>query len=80
MVEDGSRPGFFADHPVDQHLTVFRQLRTDIGVNTIEHVGRMNPEEFALRLQSAKDGAFYRVMLQLRPNDALISGLEVEKE
>lgn len=73
-------PGFLADIPMEQHLSAFKQLRTDIGVNTIEGVEQLNPEEFALRLQSAKDSAFYRVMVQLRPVDARINGLGVEKE
>ena len=73
-------PGFFADLPIGEHLSVFRDLRADIGANSIERVERMNPEEFALRLKCAKDGAYYRVLIQLRPSDALISGLSVEKE
>ena len=73
-------PGFLADVTLERHLSVLKQLRTDIGANTIEHVERVSPEEFTLKLKSAKDGAVYRVMMQLRPSDALISGLGVEKE
>ena len=73
-------PGFLADVPMEQHLSVFKQLRTDIGANSIEGVEQLGPEEFALKLKSAKDGTTYRVMMQLRPSDAKISGLGVEKE
>ena len=73
-------PGFLNDVPIERHLSVFKQLRTDIGPNTIERVEQLGPEEFALKLSSAKDGTVYRVMMQLRPSDALISGLGVEKE
>jgi CubicO group peptidase (beta-lactamase class C family) len=72
-------PGFLADVPLERHLSVFKQLRKDIGANTIERVEQLSPEEFALRLKSAKDGALFRVMMQLRPSDALISGLGVAK-
>lgn len=73
-------PGFLEDVPMEQHLSIFKQLRTDIGAHTVEAVERINPEEFALRLKSAKDGSIHRVMVQMRPSDALISGLGVEKE
>ena len=73
-------PGFLEDVPMEQHRSIFKQLRTDIGAHTVEAVERINPEEFALRLKSAKNGGVYRIMVQLRPSDALISGLGVEKE
>ncbi|MBP7516136.1 MAG: serine hydrolase, partial [Flavobacteriales bacterium] len=73
-------PGFLADVPMEQHLTIFKQLRSDIGAHDIAGVERMNPEEFALRLKSKKNGGTFRMMVQLRPSDALISGLGVEKE
>lgn len=73
-------PGFLADVPMEQHLAVFTQLRADIGANSIEGVEQLGPEEFALKLKSTKSGAIYRVMMQLRPSDAKISGLGVEKE
>lgn len=73
-------PGFLADVPMEQHLTIFKQLRADIGPHEIAGVERVNPEEYALRLKSEKDGGVYRIMVQLRPSDALISGLGVEKE
>ena len=72
-------PGFLNDLPMEQHLTVFKQLRKDIGANTIEGVEQISPEEFALKLVSTKDGRRYRVMMQLRPSDAKISGLGVEQ-
>jgi CubicO group peptidase (beta-lactamase class C family) len=73
-------PGFLADVPMEQHLAVFKQLRKDIGANTIDRVERSGPDEFALQLMSVKDSSRYRVLMQLRPSDALISGLGVEKE
>lgn len=73
-------PGFLGDVPMDQHLAVFKQLRADIGENTIASVEQLSPEEFALHLVSKKDQGRYRVMVQLRPSDAKISGLGVEKE
>ncbi len=73
-------PGFLADVPMKQHLTIFQQLHADIGEHGIAGVERIGPEEFALRLKSRKDGAVYRIVVQLRPSDALISGLGVEKE
>ncbi len=73
-------PGFLADVPMEQHITIFKQLRADIGTHEIAGVERVNPEEFALRLKSAVHGGTYRLMVQLRPSDALISGLGVEKE
>lgn len=73
-------PGFLADVPMSQHLSVFKQLRTDIGTHSVTAVERIDPEEFALRLKSTSDGSIYRVMVRLRPSDALISGLGVEKE
>ena len=59
---------------------MFKQLRADIGENTIASVEQLSPEEFALHLVSKKDQGRYRVMVQLRPGDAKISGLGVEKE
>ncbi len=73
-------PGFLADIPMEKHITIFKQLRSDIGAHDIAGVERMAPEEFALHLKSKKDGTQYRVVVQLRPSDALISGLGVEKE
>lgn len=73
-------PGFLADVPMEQHLAIFKQLRVDIGPHEVVGVERVNPEEYALRLKSAKDGGVYRIVVQLRPSDALISGLGVEKE
>ena len=73
-------PGFLNDVPMDRHLSVFKQLRSDIGANTIERVEQVSPEEFTLHMKSTTNGALYREMMQLRPKDALISGLGVEKE
>ena len=73
-------PGFLSDFPMEQHLAVFKQLRADVGANDIDAVEQVSPEEFALKLKSTKDGKIYRVMLHLRPSDARISGLGVQKE
>lgn len=73
-------PGFLSDMPMEQHLGAFKQLCKDIGANTIASVDQVGPEEFALHLVSNKDQGRYRVMMQLRPSDAKISGLGVEKE
>ncbi len=72
-------PGFLADFPMEQHLSVFKQLRTDIGPNHIERVEQLGPDEFALLLVSDGDQSRWRVMMQLRPSDARIGGLGVEK-
>ena len=79
-LRDNLGPGFLADVPMEQHITIFKQLRSDIGAHDVAGVERMSPEEFVLRLKSKRDGGVYRVMMQLRPSDALISGLGVEKE
>ncbi|HRH37871.1 MAG TPA: serine hydrolase domain-containing protein [Flavobacteriales bacterium] len=73
-------PGFLSDMPMEQHLEVFKELCSDIGANTIVSAEQMNPEEFTLHLVSAKNKRRFRVMMQLRPSDARISGLGVEKE
>lgn len=73
-------PGFLADVPMEEHLSIFKQLRTDIGTHDVVGVERAGPDEFILKLKSAKDGAIRRVTVQLRPSDALISGLGVEME
>lgn len=72
-------PGFLNDVPMQQHLSVFKQLREDIGANTVSGVEQLGPEEYALLLTSNKDGSRFRVMMQLRPSDARIAGLGVEK-
>jgi cyanophycinase-like exopeptidase len=71
-------PGFLNDIPMDQHLSVFNRLRADIGANRIDAVEQLGPEEFAVVLMSARDQGRWRVMMQLRPSDARISGLGVE--
>lgn len=71
-------PGFLADVPMEQHLSIFKQLRSDIGPHELVGVERVSPEEFILMLKNTKDGAVRRVTVQLRPSDALISGLGVE--
>lgn len=73
-------PGFLQDVPMERHVAVFKQLRADIGANTIESVEQLGPEEYALKLRSAGNKGLFRVMLQLRPNDARIGGMGVEKE
>lgn len=73
-------PGFLQDIPMEQHLSVFKRLRADVGANTIAGVEQLGPEEYALLLKSNKDGGRFRVMMQLRPSDARIAGLGVEKE
>lgn len=73
-------PGFLGDVPMQQHIAIFNRLRSDIGAHTISGVERTSPEEFVMRLKSTKDGHSYRLMVQLRPSDALISGLGVEQE
>lgn len=72
-------PGFLKDFPMAQHLTVFKRLRADIGPNRIDRVEQLGPEEYALVLVSAKDQQAWRIMMQLRPSDARISGLGVEQ-
>ena len=72
-------PGFLNDVPMEQHLAVFKQLRTDIGANVITAVEQVGPEEYGMILTSAADSTRYRVSMQLRPSDARISGLGVEK-
>ena len=73
-------PGFFEDFPLERHLTVFAQLRKDIGPNAIESVQQTGPEEFEVKLRSQGDQGLFRIMMQLRPSDARIAGLSVEKE
>lgn len=72
-------PGFLNDIPMDRHLSVFNQLRADIGPNRIERVEQLGPEEFAVLLVSERDQSRWRVMMQLRPIDARIGGLGVER-
>lgn len=73
-------PGFLADFPMEQHIDVFKRMREEIGAHAIERVEQVTQEEYILILKSAKDGSLYRVMLQLRPDDARIAGLGVDKE
>ena len=73
-------PGFFEDFPLERHLTVFAQLRKDIGPNAIESVQQTGPEEYEVKLRSQGDQGLFRIMMQLRPSDARIAGLSVEKE
>lgn len=72
-------PGFFEEVPVERHLEIFRRLQKDIGPHEVDRVERLNAEEFAVTLVSAKDSVRYKVMLQLRPSDARISGLGVDR-
>lgn len=72
-------PGFLNDIPMEQHLSVFKQLREDIGANTISGVEQVGPDEYALLIASSKNGSRFRVMMQLRPSDARIAGLGVEQ-
>ncbi|MBK9176631.1 MAG: hypothetical protein IPM46_09920 [Flavobacteriales bacterium] len=69
-------PGFLNDIPMDKHLSVFKQLRADIGTNRIERVEQLSPEEFAVLLVSERDQSRWRVMMQSRRIDARISGWE----
>lgn len=71
-------PGFLNDFPMEQHLSVFKDMRVDIGANTIAGVEQLNAEEFTLVLVSASNQSRWRVMMQLRPSDARIAGLGVE--
>ena len=79
-LKDNLGPGFFEDFPLERHLTVFKQLHQDIGPNTIEFVQQLNAEEYEVKLRSQRDQGLFRVVLQLRPGDARIAGLGVEKE
>ncbi|MEO8066871.1 MAG: serine hydrolase domain-containing protein [Flavobacteriales bacterium] len=71
-------PGFLNDFPMKEHVAVFKQLRTDIGTNTIGQVEQVSADEYKLELVSAKDGRRYHVTMQVRPSDSKISGLGVE--
>jgi CubicO group peptidase (beta-lactamase class C family) len=72
-------PGFLTDFPMEQHLSAFKRMRSDIGPNRIDAVEQLGPEEFALILVSERDQGRWRMMMQLRPSDARISGLGVER-
>lgn len=71
-------PGFLSDMPLQEHMRMFQQMQKEIGKHSIEGVQRMNPEEFILLLRSDASKKRIRVQVQLRPKDALISGLGVE--
>jgi hypothetical protein len=71
-------PGFLKDVPMERHLAMFKRVHADIGAHTIEAVERSGPEEYVLKLRSAKGGLF-SVLVQIRPSDARISGMGVEK-
>jgi CubicO group peptidase (beta-lactamase class C family) len=73
-------PGFLKDIPMERHVGMFKQLHTDIGEHSVETVEQVSPEEFALRLRGTRDQRLFRVLVQLRPSDAKISGLGVEVE
>jgi len=73
-------PGFLKDQPMERHLSAFKQAHKDIGAHHIERIEQLGPEEYALHLRSDHDKSLFRVMVQLRPSDALIGGLGVEKE
>jgi CubicO group peptidase (beta-lactamase class C family) len=78
-LQENLGPGFLQDMPIERHVSMFKRMRADIGANTIEAVEQIGPEEFALKLRSVKSKALFRVMLQLRPSDARIGGMGVEK-
>ncbi len=78
-LQENLGPGFLADIPMERHVSFFKQMRNDIGANTIEAVEQQSPEEFALKLRAEKSKGLFRVMLQLRPSDARIGGMGVEK-
>lgn len=73
-------PGFLHDMPMEQHLAVFKRLRADLGPNTIASLERSGEDEFVLHLVGNKDHRRFRMLVQLRPSDALISGIGVEQE
>ena len=79
-LQENLGPGFLKDVPMAKHLSVFRRLCDDIGSNRIESVEQLGTEEFVLRLRSERDQALYRFEVQLRPSDARIGGLGVERE
>ncbi|MBK8340308.1 MAG: beta-lactamase family protein [Flavobacteriales bacterium] len=79
-LKDNLGPGFFEDFPLERHLTVFKELRRDIGPNTIETVQQLGAEEFEVKLRAQRDQGLFRIIMQLRPSDARIAGLSVEKE
>jgi len=79
-LEGNLGPGFLEDWPMEQHIAAFQQMRSEIGAHSMERIEQLGPEEYVLHLRSAGDRKLYRVMVQLRPSDALISGLGVEKE
>ncbi len=72
-------PGFLADFPMEQHLSVFKRMRAGIGPNRIDRVEQLGPEEFSVLLVSEGDESKWRVTMQLRPSDARIGGLGVER-
>ena len=79
-IEENLGPGFLQDVPMERHMAMFKRMRADIGANNIEALEQLGPEEYAVKLRSTKDKGLYRIMLQLRPSDARIGGMGVEKE
>lgn len=63
---------------MERHIAVFKRVHEDIGAHTITAVERAGTEEYVIKLRSEKGGRF-RVMVHLRPSDARISGMGVER-
>ncbi len=72
-------PGFLEQVPMERHVEVFRRLCNDIGEHRIEAVEQEGPEDFLLHLRSGRDAGLYVLHVQLRPADARIGGLAVER-
>lgn len=73
-------PGFLSDIPMEEHLAVFKQLRADIGVHSIDGVEQVSDDGYSLYMVSKRDGRRYRVSIQVRPSDSKISGLGMEPQ
>ncbi len=73
-------PGFLSDFGMQQHLAVFQRLIRDIGAHRIDGVQDLGEEEFELRLVADGERGTFRLRMQLRPSDARIAGMAVERE
>jgi hypothetical protein len=55
-------------------------MHTEMGGPTLRSVEQVGSEEYIVHVTSGVDNKPYRLMVQLRPSDALIGSLGVEQD
>jgi CubicO group peptidase (beta-lactamase class C family) len=73
-------PGFLKDWPMADHVAVFKRMHMEMGEPTIRSVEQVGSEEYIVHIISSVDDKPYRLVVQLRPGDALIGSLGVEQD